>query len=208
MIRIILIFLAVAALASVSHAGTFNFMGYGAANQALGNATVSLPTDAFSQAYNPALMAQQPETEFSVGLQGAVTSFTPINQVLVDTTNLGAASPTVANVDTSTESTFLAAIAYQTALTNGTLPWHLGINVVAPLDKVFEINTPDMFQPQYAMYMADTQRLVMGFALAKSLSDRFSAGVGGNVYLVQGAESRNRLPTGQRHVSFDNGHHG
>ena len=82
-------------------------MGYGAANQGLGNSTVALPTDANSQAYNPALMSFQPGQTFSIGIQGATTSFGGINQVVTNNPNLGASGVISSNVDTSTpEMTF------------------------------------------------------------------------------------------------------
>src|ERR1700677_3604469 len=92
-------------LGSSGFAGTFNFIGYGASNQGMANSTIALPTDANSQAYNPALMSFQPGQLFSMGAQGATTSFSGINQVVTNTPSLGASSIVYSNVDTSTADT-------------------------------------------------------------------------------------------------------
>lgn len=183
--------------AQTASAGVFNYIGYGARNQALGNSTVAAPTDGFSQAYNPALMAEQQGVVFSASVEGATTSFAPISNVLTDTTTLGAATNTIGSPDMSTRDTFVFAIGYEAPLNPAAgRPVHFGINVVVPIQRVFEIDTPDMFLPEYSMYRSDTQRLVPGITLAKRLSDRFSLGLGANFFLVQGSSTRARLPTG------------
>lgn len=189
-------------LSSSAFGGTFNYIGYGAANQGLGNSTVALPVDGFSQAYNPALMAEQSQSNLSLSIQGAFTSFTPINQVLISTPSLGAAANTVGNVSLSTKDAFVFALGYQTALNpKAERPVHVGINVVTPILRVFEINSPDMFAPQYSMYMSDTQRIVPSLTIGKRISDKISLGIGLNFFLVQGTTSETGLVAGGESTS-------
>lgn len=193
MVKTFLIFLLIARTCA---AGTFNFMGYGAANQGVANSTVALPTDANSQVYNPALMSFQPGQTFSIGVQGATTSLGGINQVVTNNPSLGAPLSS-SNVDTSTPDTLLYDIAYQCALYKGEHPLHLGITVVAPFQRILESETPNDFQPQYSMYMTDTQRFTPSLNLSMALTDEFAVGIGANIYIVQGTSSHQTLPAGE-----------
>lgn len=195
--RIFFLLVALEFFAGACFAGTFNFMGYGAANQGMGNSTVSLPMDANSQVYNPALMSFQPTQLFSIGAQGATTSFAGINKVVTNTPNLGASSVISSNVDTSTPDTLLFDIAYQSALYKGEHPLHIGFAVVAPFQRILESETPNDFQPQYTMYSTDTQRFSPSLNLSMALTDEFAVGVGANVYVVQGTSSHQTLVANQ-----------
>jgi len=182
-------------------AGTFNFMGYGAANQAMGNSTVALPLDANSQVYNPALMSFQPTQLLSMGAEGATTSFNGINQVVTNTPNLGAESVTSSNVDTSTPDTLLFDIAYQSPLYKGEHPIHVGVAIVSPFQRIIQSETPNDFQPEYSMYSTDTQKFSPSFALSKLLTDDLSVGIGANIYVVQGTSSHQTLVSNQNSTS-------
>lgn len=181
-------------------ASTQSFYGLGAANIGLANSSLCSPQDAFSQSYNPALMAHQPGVLFSFGLQGAITQFDKINQVKVDDPDLGGSStPTdnIKDVDTKTPDVFLASMGLKLVLGKRLeRPLHLGLNIVTPIDRILGIETQDAFVPQYTMYLSDSQRLTMSFNLARKLSDAWTLGVSVDHYLVQGATARVRLPSG------------
>ncbi|MDZ4678075.1 MAG: outer membrane protein transport protein [Oligoflexia bacterium] len=181
---------------SQANASLWNQYGYGARNIALGNSTASLPTDAFSQAYNPALMAFQTKPLFSMGLQGAVHRFEPIKQVLVDRTDLGGASNQVSDVSTNVPDVFSLTLGLQSPLSKSERPFHLGATLSAPVQNLMLVDTQDAYLPQYVMYLSDSQRLTSGFSLATKFSDRFALGVGVNAYLVQGTSARTRLIAG------------
>jgi long-subunit fatty acid transport protein len=184
-----------------SWAGAFNQLGFGARNKSMGNATVGMPVDAFSQAYNPALMAFQPDHVFSIGLEGVTTSFTNINHVITNTPALGASAVTYGDISTSTPDVMLYTIGYVTSVYEGHNPLRLGIIFIAPVQRLFEVETPDDFQPSYSMYTTDMQRLVPSVSLAMALTDNFSIGIEGNVYVVSGVSSHQTLPAGGNSTS-------
>jgi long-subunit fatty acid transport protein len=202
-LRIFFLFLLVLFFASSkSFAGALNLYGYGAENISLGNATVSLPLDAFSQNYNPALMSLEPRSLFSFGLDGAITSFESINRVIVDTPSLGATQVTVGDVNTATPDSFLATLACQTPLSlKKKDPIHLGFYLASPVQRMLGIDTQDSFQPQYAMYLSDTQKLVAGLNTSIRFFDRFSIGLGAELYFGQGVTGILRQPAGGNSTS-------
>ena len=127
-------------------AGTWNLYGYGARNIGLGNSTASLETDAYSQVYNPALMALQPKALISASVQGALPRFEEINNVVVDTPNLGSTTgyPT-GNFNTKTPDTFEVNLALQSPLSKSERPIFFGINVGTPVEKMIGIDMGRLF---------------------------------------------------------------
>ncbi|MCC6278841.1 MAG: outer membrane protein transport protein [Oligoflexia bacterium] len=179
-----------------SYAGLWSQWGYGARSQGLANSTVAFHTDAYSQAYNAALMADDPKFLFSGGIQGAIFKFEPIKSVLVDTTDLGGASNQISDVSTYTPDVFSLALGIQVPLGKSERPWVLGATLSSPVLKLFYLDTQDAFYPQYVLYLSESQRLTTGFSLAKKLTDELSLGATLNVYLIQAATARTRLPAG------------
>ncbi len=181
-----------------AEADTWSSLGYGAKNQSMANSTMSLPTDAYSQSYNPSLMAFQPKVLASFGMEGSIAKFENISGVIVDTPSLsGTSNYTTGSVDTQVPDSFLYTIGIQAPLSKKAEdPLHLGIIVSSPVAKVLGIDTQDAYQPQYAMYLNDTQRLHFETNLAKALSENLALGLGAQIYYIQGTTSTARLPTG------------
>jgi hypothetical protein len=182
---------------SNSFASQMTAYGLGAINQSLANSTTSLPTDAYSQVYNPALMTYQEGNMFSFSVQGALTSFEKINQVLTDTQNLGASTPTViSDVNTRTPDTFNMIIATKVVLKKNDHPWNFGIYLNTPIEKMYGLETEDSFVPQYSMYLSDTQRLNAGINTSFGFPSGFSLGFGAQLYMVTAANMILRFPAG------------
>jgi 16S rRNA (adenine1518-N6/adenine1519-N6)-dimethyltransferase len=195
LIKILLFFTLIFHADEKAFAGALNLYGYGAQNTSLGNATVALPTDAFSQNYNPALMSLQKAPLFTLGIDGAITKFNGISQVVVDTPSLGGTQVQTGDVSTITSDTFLATLAFQTPLSlKKKDPLHIGFYLISPVEKIASINSQDSFQPEYALYLNDTEKFMIGTNLSLKLWDFLSLGLGGELYFAQGASATSRLP--------------
>ncbi len=69
-----------------------------------------------------------------------------------------------------------------------------GLNLAMPTQKMLGVETQSSYYPQYAMYFADTQRMMMNFAYGWKYSDTLSVGLGLHFYLVTGSTVRTVLP--------------
>src|SRR6185369_5775412 len=157
-------------------ASTWALFGIGAQNISLGNATAALPTDGFSQMYNPSLSAVDPKDHFSLGIQGNFAAFNSINQVVVDSPQSGGTSYTVGDVNTKTPDSFLVSLGYQRKLFEGERNWYLGFYLVIPAERLLTVDTQDDFLPQYSLYLNDSQRLNTGVTLSHKINENWSLG--------------------------------
>lgn len=185
-----------------SWASNGSFYGLGAKSIAQGNAVLTRPIDAYSQFYNPALMAWQPDTLVSTGIQGAITSFKPITSVLTDKPDLGGSANEYTDVSTNTPDTFIGVIALQVPLSKTSKkPIHVGLHFSTPIEHMILMETQDPFLPQYSMYLADSQRVGAMFSLAKGLSEKLAVGLGLDMFLSAAASETARLPSGGNSTS-------
>lgn len=191
-----LTFLSIFLFTHLAYSNTWGLYGLGARQISTGNSGFAVRGDSFSQVYNPALMARVLSPELSIGFQGAYNKFRPIDNVIVDTPDLGSSStsPTRGNVDTKTPDLLLTEAAFQMPLRRNTPDsWNLGFYFVSPVDKAMTIDTQDTWVPQYSAYSSDAHRFSMGVNVAKKVTDWLDLGFGVDLFLVQSASTIVRL---------------
>jgi long-subunit fatty acid transport protein len=168
--------------------------GYSSRSSSLAGANKAHQMDAFSVLSNPALMSMSDESRFTAAFIGAYEEFADLNDVVVDNVFVGASSTEYGDVDTDVPDTLNYGIGLSVPIKKGQNRINVGLGFLAPIDKVMSPQTKDYFSPQYAMYLADTQRMSLGFGLAYKAGEKFRVGLAGQVYLNTGATVRARLP--------------
>jgi long-subunit fatty acid transport protein len=167
--------------------------GFGSTSAALAGSNRAKSYDGFTVERNPALMSFSGERT-SYGLFGAFDQFQDLENVQTDSVFLGGTN-TTSTVDTDVPDTLNFLLGSIWSVGNSERNYRVGVTVSAPVDKVTEPTTKDTYLPQYAMYLADSQRLTLSAAASTQLGDRLSLGVGVAYYLVLGATYQSRMPS-------------
>ncbi|MGE3972938.1 MAG: OmpP1/FadL family transporter [Bdellovibrionales bacterium] len=167
--------------------------GFGSTSAALAGSNRAKSYDAFTVERNPALMSFS-GARTSYGLLGGFDQFQDLENVNTDSVFLGG-SNTTSSVDTDVPDTLNVLVGSIWTFGSSDRDYRVGLTVSAPVDKVTEPTTKDLYQPQYAMYLSDSQRLSLSAAISRRLGERWSLGVGLAYYLVQGATYQSRMPS-------------
>jgi hypothetical protein len=169
--------------------------GLGSSSAALVGANRTKPTEAFMSSYNPAVLAEFPDSTVSFGWQGSYDHFDKLKDVVIDNETIGGSNTNNrGNVDTNVDDTNVAMVSAAFRLHASKNNKTLGLNLAIPTQKVLGVETQSSYYPQYAMYFADTQRMMMNFAYGWKYSDTLSVGLGIHMYLVTGSTVRSVLP--------------
>ncbi|HEX4922459.1 MAG TPA: outer membrane protein transport protein [Bdellovibrionales bacterium] len=188
--------IAITCAATLARADMDHMFGYGSTTAALAGSNRARSYDAFAILQNPALMSQKPEGEFTSGFLGAVDYFQDLENVVIDNPFIGGSSVRYGSVDTDVPDVFNFMLGSLWTLRDShpEEAWRFGMTLNVPADKVMEPQTKDIYQPQYAMYLANTHRLGLNFALSRKFGEKWSVGAGVAYYLMTGATVVARLP--------------
>lgn len=168
--------------------------GVGSASAALAGSDRAKAYDGLAVLNNPALMSEQYVGRATFGFFGAVDSFTPASNIVVNNTTLGASSRETGNVSTDVPDVFLAKLGATIALGKSESHYRLGFGFMMPVERVAGPNSQDYYTPQYAIYNADSQRLVIGTGFSFKPIPQLSLGFGGQAYMTSGATVTTKLP--------------
>jgi long-subunit fatty acid transport protein len=180
-------------LAASAHADMDHIFGYGSTTAALAGSNRARSYDAFTILQCPALMSFKEKEEMSTGLLVAADFFDDLDNVIVDNPYVGGTAVKYGKVDTDVPDVFNFMLASIWTLKDSPAAWRFGMTMNLPGDKVMEPQTKDIYLPQYAMYLANTQRLGLNFALSRKYGDKFAVGLGVAYYLMTGATVQARL---------------
>jgi long-subunit fatty acid transport protein len=186
---VVLLFFVSSASADIDH-----MYGFGSTTAASAGSNKARSYDAYTIQLNPALMSFSPGGQVSTGFLGAVDHFEKLQNVVIDNTYVGGSSVRSGDVETNVPDTFTFLIGTVTALSENEKAWRFGIGLGFPGDKLMEPTTKDIYQPEYAMYMSDTQRFAANFALSRKFGEHVAVGLGLSYHLMTGATVLGRLP--------------
>lgn len=167
--------------------------GLGSWNSALVGANRTEAKEAFMASYNPATMSFVEKSLFSLGYQASHDSFKSIDNVVVSNEYIGGTS-TTGNVDVDVEDTNAIYASGIFALGTTDKKFRMGFTFGMPLDKLVGVETQSTYQPQYTMYFADTQRIIMNTSASWLQRDNLAIGIGAHLFLVTGSTLRSILP--------------
>jgi len=200
-LTILIIFIGLQSKADLT--GTY---GFGSTTAALAGANRARSYDGFTMEKNPALMSES-GSRTSYGLLGSQSYFDGISNVVVDNTYIGG-KRTVGSVDTKISDTFNFLFGSVWAIGKSTHNYRLGAAFSIPVDKFAEGTTKDTYEPQYAMYMSDSQRVTLSVGGSATLVPSLNLGLGAVYYMQQGATLISRMPldggAGNPHTSTIN----
>ena len=169
--------------------------GLGSSSAALVGSNRTKPTEAFLSSYNPAVLAEFADSTVSLGWQGSYDQFDKLKDVVIDNETIGGSNTNNrGNVDTNVDDTNVAMLSAAFRLHASKNNKTFGFNLAIPTQKILGVETQSSYYPQYAMYFADTQRMMMNFAYGWKYSETLSVGVGIHMYLVTGSTVRSVLP--------------
>lgn len=173
-----------------------HMFGYGSTTAALAGSNRARSYDAFAILQNPALMSLKENEEMTAGFLGAVDYFQDLENVVIDNPYVGGSGVRTGSVDTDVPDVFnfMIGSTWNLKESDKAAAWRFGMTINVPADKVMEPQTKDIYQPQYAMYLANTHRLGLNFALSRKYGDKFAVGAGVAYYLMTGATVVARLP--------------
>jgi long-subunit fatty acid transport protein len=168
--------------------------GVGSASAALAASDRAKGYDGLTVLNNPTLMSEQYVGKVTFGIFGAVDSFTPASNIVVNNTTLGAGSRETGNVSTDVPDVFLTKLGATIAIGKSESHYRLGIGLLMPVERVAGPNSQDYYTPQYAIYNADSQRMVLGTGFSFKPLAQLSVGFGGQLYMTSGATVTTKLP--------------
>ncbi|MEQ1876586.1 MAG: outer membrane protein transport protein [Bdellovibrionia bacterium] len=180
-------------LVNSARADMDHMFGYGSTTSALAGSNRARSYDAFTILQCPALMSFKEKEEMSAGLLGAVDFFEDMDNVVVDNPYIGGSAVKYGKVDTDVPDVFNFMLGSIWTLSESDKAWRFGMTMNLPGDKVMEPQTKDIYLPQYAMYLANTHRLGLNFALSRKYGPKLSVGAGVAYYLMTGATVQARL---------------
>ena len=167
--------------------------GFGSSTAALAGANRSAGYDGYAMDRSPSLMSFLPSVN-SYGLLGAHDEFEKIQNVHTDDFFYGGSSQT-GDFDTNIPDTFNFLFGSVFALGKSDWNHRIGVDFSMPVDKVTEPSTKDNYQPQYAGYSSDSQRMTVSLGGSSMPADWLSVGFGMHYHLVQAASYESRMPS-------------
>lgn len=159
-------------------ANTAEYFGASASTMAIGNQSNFTSSDAANGVYNPALLAENESTAFSVNIFAVHTDFKKIEDVVITSpVNSGESSDILGDVDTKYKDQYLTSLHGSFKLFKK-INSKINFSLFLPFEKVLESSTGDPYRPEYVMYRSRFKRTVFYTSYAQKL-ETFSFSVGG-----------------------------
>ncbi len=168
--------------------------GVGSASAALTGSDRAKAYDGLTVLNNPALMSEQLDGKLTLGFMGVFDQFESTPNIVVNNTNLGAATRETGTVPTDVPDVYLLALGAVLPIGKSENQYRLGLSLVTPVTKLAAPASQDYYTPQYALYNADSQRLVLGLGFSFKPHDLISVGFGGQLFTTMGTTVNTRFP--------------
>ena len=155
--------------------------GFGARNEALAGAGAAWGFDGYAAYSNPAALALLTDKRlvFSYGFLVMQPDFYSIDHVVTNNNYTSDASPaTYGSVDTSYKATMGTALGLGLRLFPEFFNLSAGVTVFLPVNQISYIDTGEVYQPEYVLYRARTQRPQIEIGTGADLGKHFFFGAG------------------------------